>query len=88
LLFFAVLFYYNVKSNNRLSNYEFSGCVEAIKYDVKGYPYYTIAKKEYYLPFVWNFHHQINIGDSMTKRRNEFIIRVVYKKTGKVQIFK
>ncbi len=65
-------------------NYQFSGIVERVRYEVKGKPYVTLKDKIYYLSFNdWNFNYEIEKGDSLIKRKGEMTIKLI-KPNGKV----
>lgn len=67
--------------------YEFDGKVDKVTYDVKGKASVTIKGIQYDLSDPnWDFdHNRIQTGDSMIKKKNSMIIRLI-KRDGKTII--
>lgn len=70
-----------------LKSLEFNGIVESVNYDVKGIPSINVENKVYYLSGYWGFDYKIEIGDSIFKMKDEMVIKLVKKRTGRKIIF-
>ncbi len=70
-------------------HYEFQGVVQNVSYDIKGTPDIYIDGKKYILSYNdWNFNYKIDKGDSLIKRKNEMVIKLIKHKTGEIIYFK
>jgi len=83
----VTLFYYTRKAKIKNFAYEFNGKVESVSYDDKLEATVFIGDSDYYLTDPsWDFdHNRIQVGDSLIKRKNSMLIKLV-KKNGKVII--
>jgi hypothetical protein len=61
-------------------NTAFAGKVKRIEYDIKQYPAITVGDSTYYIGSGYDTDHQIEIGDSIIKRKGaDFYILIKYK---------
>ncbi|WP_184546398.1 hypothetical protein [Mucilaginibacter sp. FT3.2] len=78
-------FYFKAKNKNR--SYQFKGKVDSVSYTIKGDAYVFIHGVKYYLSDNdWDFdHNRIIVGDSLIKKRNSMIVKLI-KTDGSVVI--
>lgn len=50
-------------------NIDFAGRVERVEYDIKEFPTVTLRGGTYYIGSGYNTNNQIEVGDSLTKRK-------------------
>lgn len=82
-LFFSIL------ADIKETKMEFRGVVEDVVYDEKGTPDVVINGIKYYLSSNdWFFDDKIQKGDSLIKKRNMMVIKLVKQKTGGIIFFK
>jgi hypothetical protein len=87
--FFGLCIFFGICDYIKQKNYEFNGVVQVVTYDIKGTPDVKINGSEYFLTYhKWGFNHKIQVGDSLIKKRNKMVIRLVKQKTGEIIIFK
>jgi len=55
----------------------FSGTVERVDYDIKEFPTITIGDSSYYIGAGYNTNHQIEVGDSVIKKRGSDIYKLI-----------
>lgn len=67
--------------------YNFSGIVDHVEYDNKGYPEVTVNGEQYFLWITWDFNHVIEEGDSLKKDSGEIMITLIKHENGKVLKF-
>jgi hypothetical protein len=67
--------------------YNFSGIVDHVEYDNKGYPEVTVNGEQYYLQIGWNYYHIIEEGDSLKKDSGKIMITLIKHENGKVLKF-
>jgi hypothetical protein len=81
----VTLCYYAHKAKIKNFAYEFNGKVVSVSYDDKMEATVFIGDSEYYLTDPsWDFdHNRIQVGDSLIKRKNSMLIKLV-KKDGKI----
>jgi len=65
-------------------NIEFAGSVERIEYDIKQYPTITINNKSYYIGAGYHTEHQIEVGDSVIKKRGSDIYKLIKQRSNKI----
>lgn len=87
VLFIAILTYLYIRGYNRLKKFEINGIVDKVSYDEKGSPDVHVNGMDFYLGGPWNFKHLIEAGDSLTKKKDDMVIRLVKKGTGEVIMF-
>ena len=68
-------------------SYKFSGRVDAVSYDIKGFPNVTVNNKRYCLSAGYNFNYKIELGDTLKKRRGSNIYTLIKHKNGEILIF-
>ncbi|XHR97246.1 hypothetical protein ACFJIV_11680 [Mucilaginibacter sp. UC70_90] len=71
--------------DKKILNTEFSGPVQSVSYDAKQFPTITIRNFEYYIGAGYETNHQIEVGDSIIKKRGSFTYKLI-KRTGKKEI--
>jgi hypothetical protein len=73
ILFGSVLTYWkrdDRKATLKNLNTEFAGSITSIEYDLKQAPTIKIGDSSYYIGSGYNTDHQIEVGDSMIKKRD------------------
>ncbi|OCX54697.1 hypothetical protein BEL04_10760 [Mucilaginibacter sp. PPCGB 2223] len=65
-------------------NINFAGKVESIWYDIKQFPTITVNDSTYYIGSGYDTDHQIDIGDSVIKRKGSDIYILIKHKTHKI----
>lgn len=75
-----------IASKNNL-DLEFAGKVTYIYYDVKQFPTITIDSNDYYIGAGYHTDHQIEVGDSVIKRRSSGIYKLIKRKSGRIVEF-
>jgi hypothetical protein len=66
-------------SDTKYFNMEFTGKVESVGYDIKGYPTLTIKGDNYFIGAFYNFDNKIETGDSMIKVKGQYIFKLIKK---------
>jgi hypothetical protein len=56
---------------------EFAGPVERVDYDIKQFPTIMIANKSYYIGSGYNTDHQIEVGDSVIKKKGAYVYKLI-----------
>ena len=76
---FAVFtFYSRFTAHRKALSYQFNGRVDTIIYDKSGKPTVTIHGSKYDLAVTsWDFTNQIAIGDSMIKKADSLMIKII-----------
>jgi hypothetical protein len=88
VLFLGSMLFLNNRNNKRNFSYYFNGEVQSVRYDLKGFPYVTIASKIYYLSYNnWDFNYRISKGDTLKKEKNTFTISLIKHGTGEILVF-
>jgi len=65
-------------------DYQFYGVVDSVSYDIKGYASIVVNGSHFYLgASSWDFDNNIQKGDSIIKKRNSMIIKLI-KPDGRV----
>ena len=64
-------------------NIDFTGRVDKVQYDIKQFPTITLGGKVYYIGSGYNTDHQIEIGDSLIKRKGSDVYLLIKQKTHK-----
>ena len=67
---------------------EFSGTVLDVNYDIKNMPTVNIDGARFFIGAYYNFDGQIEKGDSLIKKKNQYVFELVKKKTGKRLTFR
>ncbi|MBB6129403.1 hypothetical protein [Mucilaginibacter lappiensis] len=71
------------------NDYEFAGILQKIDYDEKGIPKVMVNGKQYWgISTRLDFNKKMEVGDSLIKKKNEMIYKLVKYKTGEVVISK
>jgi len=56
----------------------FTGPVERVWYDNKGYPFVIVNGREYYLgDAIWHFNVKIHKGDTIVKQKGDLRIKII-----------
>lgn len=84
IVFVAFLSFQAMKGSQENYQMEFSGVVESVSYDKKGFPTISVNKAEYYLSNYYNFNYEIEKGDIIKKKQDERTCILIKKNTGKV----
>ena len=90
LIFSLVISYWIIddrKKNLENRNRNFSGIVERVEYDIKHFPTIIIGDSTYYIGSGYNTGDQIEVGDSLIKKRGSEVYRLIKCKTHKVVDF-
>ncbi|MGY3214527.1 hypothetical protein [Mucilaginibacter sp. HD30] len=69
-------------------NMDFAGTVDRVEYDIKQFPTITLKGKIYYIGSGYNTDHQIEIGDSLIKKKGSMVYKLIKHNTGSVILFK
>ncbi|WDF56536.1 hypothetical protein [Mucilaginibacter sp. KACC 22063] len=91
LLFLGIFTWHNYINNKaadieNLSN-SFNGIVQKVEYNVKGMPSVMVHDKQYHLIGGYNFEYKISKGDSLIKRKNSTVYKLIKKGTDSVFLF-
>src|ERR1700744_5492887 len=74
------------KSKKEALSYQFDGKADTVIYSHKGEPTITIHGTKYDLSVnFWDFNHQIQVGDSLVKKRNSLQVKI-FKSDGTIII--
>ena len=65
-------------------NIEFAGRVERIEYNIKQFPTITVGDSTYHIGSGYDTDHQIEIGDSVIKRKGSEVYKLIKQKTYKI----
>jgi len=66
------------KSKKEALSYQFDGKADTVIYSDKGEPTITIHGTKYDLSVnFWDFNHQIQVGDSLVKKRNSLQVKIL-----------
>lgn len=78
------------KVNDRIiSNMHFQGVVEKVEYsENKGTPTVTVNNVAIFLSTNIDFKRQIEVGDTISKKKGEDVFKITKKSSGKLYIFK
>jgi len=76
------------RATQRVLNKNFAGSVKNIYYDLKQFPTVTIGDSDYYIGAGYHTNHQIEVGDSIIKKRGSAIYTLIKHKTHKTIEFK
>jgi hypothetical protein len=91
-IFFILIGWYgyhqDMKVYNRIFRSEFAGTVENVVYDIKGFPIVTINGKDFYIGSRYRVDHQIQVGDSLIKKKGTTGYRLIKSGSGKVVEFR
>jgi len=81
IIFAVGLVYSTHLSNVKNFAYLFNGKVDIVSYDIKGEATVFINDTDYYLSYPnWDFdHNRIEVGDSIIKKRNSWVIKLIHK---------
>lgn len=75
--------------NRQNLNLSFRGIVQKVEYSQnKGTPTITVKNIDYFLSTHIDFKHQIEMGDSISKKKGEVVFKLTKKGSGKTLIFK
>jgi len=70
-------------------NYQFKGIIDSVAYSINGSPDVFINGKKYALTYnIWNLTRKMAKGDSLIKRKNQMILKLVKKQSGETIYFK
>lgn len=75
--------HFGKRQRSRYLDMEFSGTVLDIDYDIKNYPTVNVDGVSFYIGSYYFFDNQIEKGDSLIKKRNQYVFELVKKKSGK-----
>lgn len=91
LVFCGIFTWHNYKNNKAVHienlSIAFKGVVQKVEYNVKGTPYVIVNGKQYYLIDGYNFEYKISKGDSLIKRKNSTVYKLIKKGTDSVCLF-
>lgn len=83
--FIIFLFIFYIRADRIENSYQFKGIVQKITYGDKGTPKVIINDNAYFLSFPdWSFNNKIEQGDSLIKRKNSRIYKLIKHKTKEV----
>lgn len=86
MIIILILAKMNYRQNSDLN---FKGVVQKIRYsDNKRTPTVTVNNEDYFLSTNIDFKHQIQIGDTLSKKKGEVVFKLTKKDSGKTIIFK
>lgn len=87
-VFVTIIGIVNRKENdNRYLNMEFNGIVEFVTYDIKEMPTVTIKDHDYFIGAFYNFNKNIEVGDSLIKKRGQYYFKLIKKSSGESKIY-
>jgi len=69
-------------------NIEFAGSIERVEYDLEQYPTITIGNMNYYIGAGYHTDHQIEVGDSIIKKRGSDVYKLMKRRSNKAIEFK
>ena len=69
-------------------NAEFSGTIDNVSYDLKDYPTIIINGKSYYIGGCYDTEHQIEVGDSIIKKKGSEVYKLIKHKSNNVIEFR
>lgn len=67
---------------------EFAGPIERVDYDIKQFPTIAIGDKTYYIGAGYSTDHQIEVGDSIIKKKGSYVYTLIKHRSNKIVQFK
>src|SRR6476659_5427609 len=73
------------RSDDKYLKMEFNGKIEYVVYDIKEMPTVTIKGNDYFIGGLYNFNHNLEIGDSLIKKKGDYDFKLIKKSSGKIK---
>jgi len=76
-----------IKANKENLNVDVNGKIQYVDYDIKGFPTLIIHNRKVYIGSGYNVNHEIQLGDSLIKKKGSTVYKLVKYNSGEVVEF-